>query len=67
MAGVEYRGRGKWSVHKGGQRYVQLSSTGTWLVAPVRMNELIHCRHCFAAACAPAEVAVEILEVPGMT
>lgn len=52
---------------KSGQRYVQLSSTGKWLVAPARMNELTRCRHDFATARALAEVAVEALEIHGMT
>ena len=67
MVAVVHRGRGKWAVLKSGQRYVQLSSTGKWLVAPARMNELTHCRHDFATACSLAEVAVEALEVHGKT
>lgn len=67
MVSVVRRGRGTWSVHKGGQRYLQLSSTGTWLVAPARMNELTHCRHDFAAARALAEAVVEAVEVHGKT
>lgn len=64
---VVHRGRGKWSVHKGVFRHIQLSSTGTWLMAPARMNELTHCRHDFDTACALAEAAVEALQVHGMT
>ncbi|MEX5235971.1 hypothetical protein [Kocuria arenosa] len=67
MVSVVHRGRGKWAVLKRGQRYVQLSSTGKWLVAPARMNELTHCRHDFTVACALAETAVETLEVHGRT
>ena len=67
MVAVVHRGRGKWAVLKSGQRYVQLSSTGKWLVAPARMNELTHCRHDFATACSLAELAVEALEVHGKT
>jgi hypothetical protein len=67
MVTVEYRGRGKWSVHKGGQRHVQLTSTGKWPVAPAKMNGLTHCPHDFATACSLAEVAVEALEVHGRT
>ncbi|GEO96981.1 hypothetical protein [Kocuria turfanensis] len=51
----------------GGQRYVQLSSTGKWLVAPARASELTRCRHDFATACALAEVAVEALKIHVMT
>ena len=65
---VAYRGNGKWAVMRGNSRMAQqLTHTGRWICAPLKMTAMRWCRFDFDAACRLAEVHVNDVVVNGGT
>lgn len=65
--GVFYRGNGKWCIANSRDAHRQMTSTGKWLLWPLKMTQMRWCLFDFETACALAEEHVNDVEVHGQT